>query len=181
MAPTRGTVRTRRPVRLSGAIYWSNSASAAGPITRCGALVANACVPLHRQVSEESRRRLMGNREARLPKVAKLSGPSQSRSKLKRLIRRLHRLVASYVSRWRISASSSPCLAPLSLITSSKTLLYRYGLCAEAIVLTHWFKTHHRSDRFRGATARAAYGARRLRNLRGAGDSRHPLVLARWT
>ena len=157
-----------------------NAACDTGSMTRCDPLVTEYCVPLRRQVSGRSCRKLLKNHEAHLPPVAKLSEslviPDATKHTYKQVTASGGKLRSekSKVGN-QFSLSGATCLAYL------KTPLRGYVLCAVAIVLEPvGFKTLHRAGRPRDAVVHVVYSARILRRRRNVGDSRHPRVMVRW-
>ena len=96
---------------------------------RCGPLVTTACTPLHRQVSERARRKLLKNQEAHLLPVTKMSEILVISDENKTT----HKQLATSGGKLRIEKSKMNNqfdLSDATFLSYLKTLLYGYALCA---------------------------------------------------
>ena len=103
-------------------------------MTCWGPLVATYCVPLRRQVSGRSRRKLLRNNEAHLVPVAKLSEILVILDETKRTDKQ----VTTSGGKLRIEKSKAAnqfSLPGATFLAYLKTLLYGHVLCAMTIVL----------------------------------------------
>ena len=134
-----------------------NSASDTGSMTRCGPLVTTYCVPIRRQVSARSCRKLLKKHEAHLLPVAKLSEILVILDETKHTDKQ----VTTSGGKLRIEKSKANnqfALSGATFLAYLETLLYGYVLCAMTIVLEPvGFKTLHRAGRPRDAKVHVVY------------------------